>query len=170
MKDLIKVTVFWFAFLILCFAGFAKATEDPRAEEILAYQKWFFAKAPNQGKRAALLVNAVIEASDEYGLDPLLVAVIISRESSWDEKAIGSRGEVGLMQVHGVAAQGQDLKTARGQIKAGARWLRLSLDKCKTLEGALSAYGTGECTLKNFALSRVHYYKYVLKRFRKEGN
>ena len=49
-----------------------------------------------QVNRFAPVIKA---ASFEYGLDPLLVKAVIKRESNFDPRARGSKGEIGLMQV-----------------------------------------------------------------------
>lgn len=38
--------------------------------------------------------------SAKYGVDPQLVRAVIFQESRFDRRAIGSKGEVGLMQIH----------------------------------------------------------------------
>ncbi|MDD5557723.1 MAG: lytic transglycosylase domain-containing protein [bacterium] len=44
--------------------------------------------------------NPIIAAAAErHGLDPLLVKAVIRRESNFDPRALGGKGEIGLMQV-----------------------------------------------------------------------
>lgn len=44
-------------------------------------------------------VDYIKKYSDEYELDPYLVAAVIYTESSFDEKAESSKGAIGLMQI-----------------------------------------------------------------------
>jgi len=66
----------------------------------------------NQSSRTA---KAVLDASNKYGFDPLLVLAIIQNESRFDPQAVGMHGEIGLMQI----------KPETGEWiagKAGIRW------------------------------------------------
>ena len=42
----------------------------------------------------------ISETSARYGVDPQLVRAVIFQESRFDRSVIGSKGEVGLMQIH----------------------------------------------------------------------
>lgn len=80
-------------------------------------------------------------AADNYNIDPLIVIIVIWAETRGVLNVDGNIGERGLMQCHGVAADGCDLSTPRGQIDCGARWLRAKLDQCGgDVLGALTAY------------------------------
>lgn len=43
--------------------------------------------------------DEIIASSEQYGLDPCLVAAVISTESGFDPEAVSSAGAVGLMQL-----------------------------------------------------------------------
>ncbi len=45
-------------------------------------------------------VVAILEYSAAHEIDPLLVTAVIRVESKFDPKAVGSSGEIGLMQLH----------------------------------------------------------------------
>ena len=121
----------------------APAEADP-AEAVADYVEWFHRYVkPSRGHRAATHAPAVVEAARRYNLHPLRVAVVVSFESSWTPGAVGSLGERGLMQCHGVHARGFDLSTPAGQIACGAAHLRASLDLCGDWLGALTHYQTG---------------------------
>lgn len=45
-------------------------------------------------------VVTIVRESAKHGLDPKLVAAIIKVESNWNHGAVGSVGEVGLLQLH----------------------------------------------------------------------
>jgi soluble lytic murein transglycosylase-like protein len=101
---------------------------------------------PQKRNRALALVPLVIEAAHKAGIDPLLLAHRVSAESSWRQSVVGDAGERGLVQVHGVAAKGYDLTTPRGQLEAGAAWLRACLDMCNgDLTQSITAYRVGRC-------------------------
>ena len=71
---------------------------------------------------AVSYIPIIIKYSKQYEIDPFLATYILARESSFKMHGIGkAKGEKGLMQVHGLAAKNQNLKTADGQIKAGIR-------------------------------------------------
>jgi len=90
------------------------------------------------------LATALEEAGEETSLDPLLILSIAYCESGLWPGAQGRLGEIGLLQVHGEAARGEDLTTVHGQVRAGARWLRASIDKCGgEVGGGIARYATG---------------------------
>ena len=115
--------------------------------------------------------KAIGEAAELYGLDWELLAACAYAESSYDPRAVGKVGEVGLLQVHGPARRscvksGLDLTEPRGQVLCGARWLSLLAGKCgavvadpelcssrtardgaraRACSGGLAAYLSGSC-------------------------
>jgi hypothetical protein len=68
--------------------------------------------------------------------DHLLVAYMIAKESSlvFDVKAKGERGEVGMMQTHGIALAGYAKEKVRANPKLGillgVRWMAAQVPKC----------------------------------------
>jgi hypothetical protein len=108
------------------------------------------------------MAEMIAEASEAAQVPPLLLTVLAKRESSFSKDAVGSRGEVGILQVHGLAARGCDLSTAGGQLACGAKWLRKAFDMCGTWERAITAYASGYCIapkkskLASLVLSRLH--------------
>lgn len=102
-------------------------------------------------RRVPFLARTIVDAASRYGLDPLLVAVVVRYESSyWEARKgatrgrgrhkrpadptadplLGAKGEKGLMQVWGSAASGCDLSTAEGQLDCGCRWLASRIASC----------------------------------------
>jgi hypothetical protein len=82
-----------------------------------------------------------------------LVTAVVSKESSFRINVIpGPAGEIGVMQVHPRTAKwfGCDMSTVSGQLDCGCRVLRFGINKCGTVEGALTVYGSnkGACTSK----------------------
>lgn len=92
----------------------------------------------------ALYAENIVTVSDVYGVPPLLTTEIIFHESSFDEKAIGARGELGLMQVAkaNVGKYGCEMSSSGGQIACGAKMLRDAFDVCGSWYGALTRYAT----------------------------
>lgn len=105
------------------------------------YLDYFFGRVHGKWKKNAIkLIPKVIDAAQKENLDPLLLAVVISCESTWRMDATGKIGEVGLMQVHGEAARGFDTSTIEGNLAAGARWLASRIEKYGSLERGMMAY------------------------------
>ena len=177
-------------FLILLWVIFLMTT-DARAQiygidydldtiagkEVLDYIEDFHSGVSiRQSERAKSYAPYVVHWSDFYGLDPLLPSVVISAESGWKLNPKCTLKEKwrcgkGLMQVRGVAARGFDLSQPKYQVKAGIRWLRLSIDRCNgSIIRGLMAYQTkGRCKGKLIqgAKKRFRWYKNAIKRHRK---
>lgn len=107
-------------------------------------------KLPAKWRKMAYSHKAsVVNWSLEYRLDPLLVARLISLESSWRSWVVGKRGEIGLMQINNDAIKQKypNVKTNPDEnIRAGCELLRDCIDKCPDLKSAIGCYGTGHCT------------------------
>ena len=128
------------------------------AERVGAYVSDFLKNAPQRRARALELVPVVVAESRAKDFDPMLIAVMISLESSWKVNVTGGIGEVGLLQVvpGGVCAKGQDLTTGEGQIRAGINCLKLSRDACgDDLEQILTMYASGRCVSKSKRTKRM---------------
>jgi membrane-bound lytic murein transglycosylase MltF len=55
----------------------------------------------NVARADSLNYDRVIKASArDFNVDPDLIAAVIEVESSWNHKAVGPSGEIGLMQLH----------------------------------------------------------------------
>ncbi len=87
----------------------------------------------------------IFYAATAENVSHILVAILAFKESSYRTEAVGGRGEIGLMQVHGKATNGCDLTSRVGQLQCGSRWLGKAYEKCGTWQGALSAYASGNC-------------------------
>lgn len=108
-------------------------------------------------ERAEELAGHFIAAGEETGFDPLLLLAIARRESSLAESVerlerLGSRGERGLLQVHGAALRARprdcpaSLEGARCQVRTGARWLAYVRDRCQgSTWVTVAAYGWSRC-------------------------
>jgi hypothetical protein len=171
MKKLAFIVFFFWASLALCqeIDKHAIATA-----EVTRYVMDWTRNVPQSYRRRALAhVESVARWSLHYDVDPLLVATIVSLESSWRSDALGKRGEVGLMQLHSDRAKaGFDLTDADQQIEAGVQWLRTCIEVCDgDVERGVNMYGTGHCRARWAALEyRMGRYHRAVKMFRKDGN
>jgi hypothetical protein len=96
------------------------------------------------------LADKIVEVGQAINVPPLLMLSIVFRESSFDEKAVGKLGELGLMQVAKIHVRHLecDMSDAVGQMTCGTKMLRDAFDICHTWNGALTRYATkaGQCT------------------------
>jgi len=96
---------------------------------------------------------ALYKASSTTGIDYRLLASVVAQESGGDLQAIGSAGEIGLMQMKPIAQQDiyENNLTSRkdvaadgwNQIQDGAAFLKLQLKRTGNLYDALRAYNQG---------------------------
>jgi soluble lytic murein transglycosylase-like protein len=126
-------------------------------------------------KAARKIIPVIVEQSWAHNVDPLLAAVIISFESSWEPSVMGAKGDTGYMQVMPGRKRhkGEDLKDPKVNISAGVEVLSECIKDCPNdLEGALSRYGTGGACrpLAGFVGRRMKEYKKALKKYRGQPN
>ena len=146
--------------------------EESREAELVSFVDEFHAgMKPRYARKAKELIPYVLKHSEGYGVDPLLVAVIISRESSWRhfDGALGERGPMHVLPSRW--SKPYNLETIDGQIEAGCARLRAAMDKCPSLERALTHYACGRCVSKSEITkrkirSRVRFYQRSVERFR----
>lgn len=138
---------------------------------------------PERSMRESLTVPGVLiphirEASQRYGIDPELIAVVAFKESGFDPRAVSPRGAVGLMQLMprtaaylGVA----DSYDPRQNILGGTRYLREMLDEFEgDVELALAAYNAGPTAVKRAGgaiptTEAVEYVRFIRARYRGNG-
>lgn len=117
------------------------------------------------------MARAIVETSQNRGIPPLLLTTIVYNESIFEVTALGKLGEIGLTQVHGLAARDCELTTIEGQLDCGAKWLAHYYPICKTWEKSLTAYATrGLCisesiTTKERIAYRMRQWKKIQKEF-----
>jgi len=135
--------------------------QDPLVEVDQYIQNFMSGVPVYRYRNARAFIPYVVAYAEENDLDPLLLAVTISLESSWLPDVVGQMGERGLTQVHGVAARGFDLDAADQQIAAGATWLAKCIHKCDgDVLGGLSMYQAGT-SCRPHRGSRKRYKKYL---------
>jgi len=112
---------------------------------------WPSAKRAEHAQRFAPLI---LEASDRYDVDPLLVVALIARESSFRPRVRGKRdrADIGLMGLRrGDDCVGGEKDVARilrprFNVMAGVRCLARHVRRCGDIERALSRYNGRGCT------------------------
>jgi len=144
--------------------------------EVSEYISHVLRSYPERRKKALKLAPVIVKYSLLYSdenvkIDPLLVSLIIYLESSFRPQAVNTRenskGERGLMQMHGGAARGVDFDNPEDQIRGGIHHLRKCFDACRNERQAINMYGTGRCTpILQFAKRRHRLYKNVIRDFR----
>jgi soluble lytic murein transglycosylase-like protein len=99
------------------------------------------------------LATKLVAVAEAQGVPPMFALSIVFRESSFDEKAVGKLGELGLMQVSkfNVRSRACDMSNAEGQMTCGTRMLKEAYDLCGTWTGALTRYATKAGTCKSDA-------------------
>ena len=112
-----------------------------------------------QRVEAEELAGYFIEAANvnkERPFDPLLLVSIAMRESSLLPEAVGQLGEIGLLQVHGVALRflpsGCTIEEPRCQLLAGAGYLDYVREVCGGSTWKwVAAYGMSRCPSEEMA-------------------
>jgi hypothetical protein len=129
------------------------------AARFLRWQPTWRPRRPDEAMTVASAIVAGCRETPWPSADrcPWLTAALAMREASWHVDAIGRRGEVGLMQLHGAALAGHtrdDAAEPETNVKLGLAWLR----RCSALCGmaghrdeasALSAYAGLRCRPSN---------------------
>jgi soluble lytic murein transglycosylase-like protein len=90
----------------------------------------------------------IVESSNRYGVDPLLIYSIMHRESSFKKFALSHKGARGLMQLMPATAARlgvRDIFDPRQNIEGGVKYMRILLDMFDgDVRLALAGYNAGE--------------------------
>jgi len=97
--------------------------------------------------------------AERYRIDPALIAAIISKESSGDYTALGTIGEVGLMQIRlstarflGYGGDSTGLYNPSTNVRYGTMYLRWQADKysgrADVMQFAIAGYNAGTPEIK----------------------
>jgi len=104
---------------------------------------------------ADALADLVVAEARRAGIDPLMVAAVIARESSFRTHAVSHKGAVGLMQIRPFVARDlaaraglewngiETLRRADVNVRLGTMYLRELFDEFDDPHVALSAYHRG---------------------------
>lgn len=104
---------------------------------ICAMMGWLHKPPAKYLARAEAAAPLILKEAAEHGLDPLILAAVMLKESSMTAHAVGRHGEVGLMQIlpRGQAltkCRGLNLADAGDNVKCGARLLAFAKRSCET--------------------------------------
>lgn len=133
----------------------AASEREEATDEVVVerYLKEFFRNVKHRYfEEARQYVPQVVAAAKAERLDPLLVAIVVSAESTWKPKAVGAVGEIGLMQVQGVATKGFDVSTVEGNLAAGCAWLASRIRRYGLEDGITAYIGSNERAQKRGAM------------------
>jgi soluble lytic murein transglycosylase-like protein len=160
--------------------GIAEASGEP---SIICRVK--IALSPNKDKER-MYHQYVVEAADEYRIDPALVKAIIMAESGYDPKAVSKKGAQGLMQLMPRTARALgvvDTFNPQHNIDGGVKYFRSLLNQFgNDVKLALAAYNAGSTKVKKYNgippiratrhyINKVFdYYLYYKKEMNKDEN
>ncbi len=97
--------------------------------------------------------NEIIESSNAYSLNPLLIFAIIKTESNFDKNAKSSAGAMGLMQITENTAkyvaslkkiESYDINIPATNIDFGCFYIKYLMERFEDQNTALCAYNAGE--------------------------
>ena len=113
-------------------------------------------------KRLGEFARYIVDVGQEHGIDPWLMAAMAFKESGFNPYAIGSLGELGILQINPERRDAKEVRFMRDQwyrqrcrkepgncqrevVEHAARVLGRSLELCGDVKDALGAYNTGRC-------------------------
>lgn len=122
--------------------------------------------------RLAEFARYFVAAGHDAGVDPWLLAAIAFRESGYNPYAVGSAGELGLLQIHPRNRHAKNLKWHRDPkhrdrcraepgacqlevVTTAASMLAEAVRSCGALEAGLAAYHCGACKSESTYAQRV---------------
>lgn len=108
---------------------------------------------PPAAKAPQRIQDAVDQAAQQYGVDPLLVHAVIQVESAYNPYAVSHAGAQGLMQLMPATARSLGVRNSfdvEENIRAGVRHLKELKDVYKDDRLALAAYNAGAGAVKKY--------------------
>jgi len=96
------------------------------------------------------LASEVVSAAEKYDVDPILITLWGYFESTLHQRARGTLGEVGVMQVHGKSryfceSSGLDVIKRNENIECGAMLMDMNRRYCGSMYRGLLRYASGRC-------------------------
>lgn len=158
------------SFILLISLLFVLPSKADTAQELTEFIRDFLTLYPKRQYEALSYIPTIVAECGE-DIDPLLIAVMISMESSWKLTARGKLGEIGLLQIMPRYGKGYRLTDPHEQIRAGIDHLRGGLKMCGgNIKDAVNALGCGKCKPHGTFLKwRWQWYERAKRRYRKHG-
>lgn len=139
-------------------------------------------RLPKKYKNQVVSIRkTIVSNSNKYNLDPLFILAVIDGESSFNPKAPGPVGEIGLMQLRDSTAKWlseeylkkpykgkKSLENPHENIRIGTNYIRFLRSRYKKDNHYISAYNLGPKQLKEALKKNVipkDYKKHVMKRY-----
>jgi len=141
-----------FVILLVALPAMAEVPELEVERAVLVLQPTY---TPSQ---AAAWAGVLYAAGQETGIDPLLLTALAFRESSLRQDVVGSRGEIGALQLHGVSLRhlprGCDPRELSCNVRGGAAFLQWVRATCGgPWDVWVGAYGLSRCPADGEAAS-----------------
>ena len=127
------------------FATFDSSKRQPR---LVSYYGWD-PNDPQQKQRTWVKVDLnpiILKYAKIWGVDPLLVEILICHESGFNPTAVSPVGAMGLMQLMPATASGlgvYDAFDVEQNIAGGTRYIASQLERFNSVPLALAAYNAG---------------------------
>ncbi len=144
--------------LISCLA-IGSITDQIKVDRCL---QWWVRLAPNHPmndvKKRAIMSGNIARSSKAHGVPWSIITAMVLRESSARDDQIGPAGEIGPLQVYPATARhyGCSVSSSAALIDCGARILRKLSDKCGSIKGGLTAYGSNKAACTSEPGTRLH--------------
>jgi len=90
-----------------------------------------------------LIIASIMEASEQHGVDPRLIASLIAAESGFRKTAVSRVGARGLTQLMPDKCRDFDWRDIRGNVNRGTEYLRKMMNRFDSVSLALAAYNAG---------------------------
>lgn len=112
-----------------------------------------FAVAPYVGGANPIYERTARQAARRYGVPEDLFLRLVKTESNWNQKAVSSKGAIGLAQLMPGTARnlGVNPRNATENLDGGARYLRMMYDRFHTWQLALAAYNAGPLAVEKYS-------------------
>ncbi|MBQ7501304.1 lytic transglycosylase domain-containing protein [bacterium] len=128
--------------------AFATFNPKKRKPRMITYYGWDYSD-PNQNSRTWVSVDInpiILKYSKIWGVDPLLIEIMIRHESNFNPNAVSPAGALGLMQLMPDTASSlgvSDAFEAEQNIAGGTRYVAGLLERFNSVPLALAAYNAG---------------------------
>ncbi|MBF0177564.1 MAG: lytic transglycosylase domain-containing protein [Magnetococcales bacterium] len=113
----------------------------------------FLINTPSAWSRTPSMEHMIQKAAHHHNLDPALLKAVVAVESDFNPRSVSSKGALGLMQLMPGTAHDMGLANPfnpEQNLRAGARYLKLMLERFPTLPMALAAYNAGPTCVDSY--------------------